>query len=174
LATASLANNQEGITMKLHLNIAIALATLASTALVVPAAGAAGEPKNELPFTRQIGVAAGLVQSYRAVSSTATPVSGGERKNEWPFIRPTSPNRGLATIQHVSGNARGCASRVSSGNSGHRREPIAPQGFRALQTAVGTDGADMTQRVWTSCGVSSGTKTDATPANHFQVLRDAA
>jgi hypothetical protein len=71
-----------------HIRIAIAAVTCAAVA--APAALGAGEPKNELPFTRQVGDVA-----ERYVAATATTDPAGEPKNQWPFTRPAQ--RGTAS-----------------------------------------------------------------------------
>ena len=66
-----------------HIRIAIAAVTCAAVA--APAAVAAGEPKNQPPFTRPVGV---LVERHVAVTTTADPA--GEPKNQVPFTRAIS------------------------------------------------------------------------------------
>ncbi len=55
------------------------------TAVLAHAAVAAGEPKNEPPFTRQ--VAARTSQAATHTARASSPVIQGEPKNELPFTR---------------------------------------------------------------------------------------
>ncbi|HEY7602881.1 MAG TPA: hypothetical protein VH760_01380 [Gaiellaceae bacterium] len=67
---------------KFRFSIAIAALTFAAAA---PIALGAGEPKNELPFTGQMGDVA-----ERYVAGRATNDPAGEPKNQWPFTRTVS------------------------------------------------------------------------------------
>jgi hypothetical protein len=66
--------------MTLTRRLRIALATVACVAIAAPAAFAAGEPKNQWPFTRPVGES-----SPAALGSHAG--LAGEPKNELPFTR---------------------------------------------------------------------------------------
>jgi hypothetical protein len=65
------------------------LALCASTCVLASSAVAAGEPKNELPFTRAIGIerAATAVTAARHHSSLTVDGGLGEAKNQLPFTR---------------------------------------------------------------------------------------
>jgi hypothetical protein len=63
-------------------HIRIAIAAVSCAVVAAPAAFGAGEPKNEPPFTRQVG---DLVERDRAAATSADPA--GEPKNEPPFTR---------------------------------------------------------------------------------------
>lgn len=62
----------------------LAVITACSVAVCAYAQLAAGEPKNQSPFTRH-AVNSTVKQAHREVLDLAR--SGGEPKNEWPFIR---------------------------------------------------------------------------------------
>jgi hypothetical protein len=64
--------------------VALSLVTAAATAA---AATAAGEPKNEWPFTRAVGDR--TTQAAIATPRPELPLQG-EPKNEPPFVRPTT------------------------------------------------------------------------------------
>jgi hypothetical protein len=64
------------------------IASLAGAAVLGQGAFAAGEPKNQWPFTRPV-----QTRSAQAAAHTATsqePAIRGERKNELPFTRPAA------------------------------------------------------------------------------------
>jgi hypothetical protein len=63
--------------------IAVAVATAAATAST---ASAAGEPKNQMPFTRAVGARA-LTQQLVTARGAVHIVLRGEPKNEAPFTR---------------------------------------------------------------------------------------
>jgi hypothetical protein len=71
--------------MSITTTIRIAGAALVACAVIAPTALAGGEPKNEWPFTRPVGVrtTAGVTQ----VQAQSLPILG-ERKNQLPFTRP--------------------------------------------------------------------------------------
>lgn len=70
--------------MKSKFRFSIAIAAVACAA-AAPVALGAGEPKNELPFTQQVGE---VVERYVAGRATNDPA--GEPKNQWPFTRTVS------------------------------------------------------------------------------------
>jgi hypothetical protein len=71
--------------MTLERRLRIAVATITCAVVATPIALAAGEPKNEWPFARQVG------ESPRSLATTAVyPEPAGEPKNQWPFTRLVS------------------------------------------------------------------------------------
>jgi len=60
--------------------------TLVTAAAAVPSALAAGEPKNQAPFTRLVA-ARGLAQQLVPSHATSAISIRGEAKNQAPFIR---------------------------------------------------------------------------------------
>ena len=72
----------------------------AATAVFVQAASAAGEPKNQWPFTRPVGNRA--PQAATHVSSQADPQIQGEPKNEPPFTRPVTTRTPQAAPHRTS------------------------------------------------------------------------
>ena len=80
------------LTFPRHIRIAIAAVTW--VAFAAAAALGAGEPKNEPPFTRQVG---DVAERYVAATATADPA--GEPKNQWPFTRTVQ--RGTASSVHA-------------------------------------------------------------------------
>jgi hypothetical protein len=79
----------------------IAIAAVLCAVVAAPAALAAGEPKNQPPFT--MGDVAG-----RHVAATSTSDPAGEPKNEWPFIRPVA--RETASSAHATAESAPVAS----------------------------------------------------------------
>ncbi len=76
-------------------HIRIAIAAVACAAVAAPAALGAGEPKNEPPFTQQVG---GGVERHVAATPNNDPA--GEPKNQWPFTGPIE--RGTASTRHAT------------------------------------------------------------------------
>jgi hypothetical protein len=74
---------------RISAGIAVSLATGAAAASV---ATAAGEPKNQAPFTRVV-TARGLTQELARSHASAPLVARGEAKNQVPFTRART--RGL-------------------------------------------------------------------------------
>ena len=92
------------MTFTAQLRIAVAAVTCAAVA--APAALGAGEPKNEQPFTRQVGDVA-----ERYVAATATVDPAGEPKNQWPFTRTVqrgtaSSVRAVAVAPNIAGERK--------------------------------------------------------------------
>ena len=92
------------MTFAAQLRIAVAAVTCAAVA--APAALGAGEPKNEQPFTRQVGDVA-----ERYVAATATVDPAGEPKNQWPFTRTVqrgtaSSVRAVAVAPNIAGERK--------------------------------------------------------------------
>jgi hypothetical protein len=85
---------------KSQLRMAIAAVTCA--AFAAPAALAAGEPKNEQPFTTQVS---DVAERYVAASATTDPA--GEPKNQWPFTRAVA--RAAAGSAHAVGHGASVA-----------------------------------------------------------------
>jgi len=78
----------------MKLNIAhttrIAIATAAAAAAIAPAAFAAGEPKNEPPFTRPVITIRVTEQLARLGHVSSSRANHGESKNQLPFTRRLS------------------------------------------------------------------------------------
>jgi hypothetical protein len=60
--------------------------SLAGAAVIGQSANAAGEPKNQLPFTRPVAVRS--TETAAPTKSRQEPAIQGEAKNELPFTRP--------------------------------------------------------------------------------------
>jgi hypothetical protein len=88
--------------MKGKFRFSIAIAAVTCAAVAAPVAFGAGEPKNERPFTRQVGDGP---ERYVAATSSTDPA--GEPKNQWPFTRTVSSETA------ASGGATGIGSTVA-------------------------------------------------------------
>ena len=77
-----------------------AAAGFAATAVLVQAASAGGEPKNQWPFTRPVGNR--TTQSATHSVSQLSPPIQGEPKNEPPFTRPIQSRTPQAAGQGAS------------------------------------------------------------------------
>jgi hypothetical protein len=107
--------------------IRVAIAGLVVACGLAPLAFGAGEPKNDLPFTRHVGVERTTALSQRPAQA---PAVSGEPKNQRPFTRPASTDqlmRPAVAVATGAGEAK---------NEAPFNTPIvAPEG-----TATGNDG----------------------------------
>jgi hypothetical protein len=76
----------------------------AGTAILAQAAAAAGEPKNEWPFTRPVGE---RTPQAATLARTASTDVRGEPKNELPFTRPVGRRTTQNATQPASGGTAG-------------------------------------------------------------------
>jgi len=134
--------------MKLKANIHLALTALTAAAIAAPTVLAAGEPKNELPFTRHVTITAPR-STEQATSGVAEMTIAGEPKNEPPFTR-----------------------RVNSGPAlNGTREVTAGTAPRALQFLVIGDGATAGQTLRVTSALKDAKAAPA--ANRYQAARNS-
>ena len=82
--------------MKTTTSIRVATAALILTGALSPVALAAGEPKNDWPFTRPVGDRT-PAQVQRSESQVI--VAMGEPKNQWPFTRAAGDTTSGLSVQ---------------------------------------------------------------------------